>query len=482
MHRNQYLRIHQTHHMKTGELLCVKEFAKDALSPLKLAETRREVEISRRMRHCSKFPTFFSDWETGDKIVLVFGFCEYGTLARAMAAGKRVRSTSKEGRSGMRKSRAQSQEFRKLGGAGRSIDLAKQGSGGARASVGARGSHAEERDTRHKVTIGGAHRRGYFEEEGNDTLVEIRTEDHVAKLLVAPLVVALCALHESKIVHRRVSPDHVLFTKDGEARLGGLGMVLPLDEERAISRIGEERYNAPEVRTKPTLPELFEMAVLSGVDEDGLPGYDHRADTWSLGMIILDVLVKLQSSVTAINSLDKRGKLAQPHSRPSARGGTSQGELGTPDARLCHEILEDGGLPEETRVPLAGLVGSFSAEAIDFVRSCLKKDPAERPECRQLLGHSWVAKHVSAALLRELDDVRKVSVAGTGVREMLGRRSIEAAKGIARRNSIEGADRPGAPYRTNVAAGAPPPREGRDRNSLEARINQTSLFATYTGF
>jgi len=36
--------------------------------------------------------------------------------------------------------------------------------------------------------------------------------------------------------------------------------------------------------------------------------------------------------------------------------------------------------------------GVFSVEFKDFVDRCLKKNPAERPALRTLMGHEWVKK------------------------------------------------------------------------------------------
>ena len=57
------------------------------------------------------------------------------------------------------------------------------------------------------------------------------------------------------------------------------------------------------------------------------------------------------------------------------------------------ELLEYIVNQEPPRLPST----VFSAEMVDFVDRCLRKDPTERPDLATLLAHPWVAGLASAA-------------------------------------------------------------------------------------
>ncbi|HNZ96211.1 MAG TPA: serine/threonine-protein kinase [Thermoanaerobaculia bacterium] len=89
------------------------------------------------------------------------------------------------------------------------------------------------------------------------------------------LLTGLAALHAARIVHRDVKPSNVLFTAAGEAKLGDLGVALPLDadETRATSMgalLGTIDYLSPE------------QALGHEADE--------RSDLFAIGLVLCEML------------------------------------------------------------------------------------------------------------------------------------------------------------------------------------------------
>lgn len=353
-----------------------------------MLESRREIEIMRMLAGARFFPEYRADWETADRIVLVSTFMEGGTLEQAFNVGKsrmsgaRERTTSHRSIRVLQLQRAAGDKEKRDRS---SLALEIQASAGREARLAPGGWRGGD---------GSAGRIA----NGVPGPWRLQSEQDVVEKIAAPLVLALTMLHGIRVLHRRISPAHVLFDDRGEARLGGLSMAIMWDEEAAISRVGQEGFMAPEVRTKPTTEELFELAVLRGIDEDSLPAYDHKADVWALGRVLLEILLRLQAGSPGGSQdlADRRSRLVstgpgQP--RPSTQMGTSVSEhassAGDVTSPRRRHILEDATLPADVREPLSR-VTAFSPEAVTFVRMMLKTDPQARPEAKLLLQTEWL--------------------------------------------------------------------------------------------
>ena len=90
--------------------------------------------------------------------------------------------------------------------------------------------------------------------------------------IVPELCEALKIAHLQGIVHRDIKPENILLAKDGEAKIADFGIAKLLHQSSGLEfNGGTRRYMAPE--------QLF-----------GDPDVDHRADIYSMGAVLYELL------------------------------------------------------------------------------------------------------------------------------------------------------------------------------------------------
>ena len=96
--------------------------------------------------------------------------------------------------------------------------------------------------------------------------------------LIPQICDALQYAHDEGVVHRDIKPENVLVDRKGRVKIADFGLAMILDESRETSRLtgegqimGTPHYMAPEQVSQP-------LAV------------DHRADIYSLGVVIYELL------------------------------------------------------------------------------------------------------------------------------------------------------------------------------------------------
>ncbi|KAJ3753519.1 kinase-like domain-containing protein [Lentinula raphanica] len=134
--------------------------------------------------------------------------------------------------------------------------------------------------------------------------------------------------------------------------------------------------------------------------------YSVKSDVWSLGITLIELahgcfpfadseveeetLID-SASLTPISSLPSSLPSAQrnSHSHRKSRGVSLHGGVGTLSIlELMHHIVREP--PPTLITPSVPHSLEFSDEAAEFVANCLKKDPGERTNPRDLLGMSWM--------------------------------------------------------------------------------------------
>lgn len=158
-------------------------------------------------------------------------------------------------------------------------------------------------------------------------------------------------LHEQKKIHRDIKAANILLTDEGEVKLGDFGVS---GQIRATLKrgtfVGTPFWMAPEVVAK---------------DSDG---YDERADIWSLGITVYELL------------------------------------KGSPPLSKCDPMKVMVNLPKR-KPPV--LHGNYSSAAKTFIAACLVKNPKSRPSATELLKFDFVSSLEITNLKSDVTFVKK---------------------------------------------------------------------------
>ncbi|KAK2751033.1 hypothetical protein FQN57_000108 [Myotisia sp. PD_48] len=150
---------------------------------------------------------------------------------------------------------------------------------------------------------------------------------------------------QHNIIHRDVKPTNILANSKGQVKICDFGVSGNLVASIAKTNIGCQSYMAPE--------------RISGGGFPGAPGgstYSVQSDIWSLGLTLIECAI---------------GRYPYPPE-------TYNNIFSQLNAIVQGEPPQ---LPDE----------GFSDDAKDFVKSCLNKNPALRPNYATLIRHPWVA-------------------------------------------------------------------------------------------
>ena len=175
-------------------------------------------------------------------------------------------------------------------------------------------------------------------------------EEHITYILYETLL-GLKYIHDNGQIHRDVKAGNLLLDGHANVRIADFGVSSWLVDggnrrDRATTFVGTPCWMAPE--------------VMEQVD-----GYDGRADIWSLGITALELC-----------------KGYAPYARFA------------PMKVLLRTIQEDP--PDLSTYDDGDDVEMWSAPFRSLVERCLRKEPRERPHCRDLLDHRIFAPLASA--------------------------------------------------------------------------------------
>lgn len=185
------------------------------------------------------------------------------------------------------------------------------------------------------------------------------TEDVCVRDIVLPLVQAVKWMHDHRIVHRNLKPEHILFDGKGTLKVVDFMSSATVGKDPLVGREGTLAYMAPEMLSKPTPEEIFHEVICDGIDEADLPAYDEKVDVWSIGVIVLECLAGRQPFIA-----DSAEAMLEVQRREL--GG--KGDIGVWDT------MED----------------FLSMEARDFLSQACSANPADRPSAAELIHHPWL--------------------------------------------------------------------------------------------
>ncbi|KAJ7458288.1 kinase-like domain-containing protein [Mycena galericulata] len=162
-------------------------------------------------------------------------------------------------------------------------------------------------------------------------------EEIPARDIMYQLCQAMSYIHGLGIVHRNLKAENIFLTGDTLPfiKIGGFGLAVRSEGQKLTEVSGSFDYMAP---------ELLSPAK---------PGYDHRADSWSAGILLFTLLI-----------------LSTPWIFGAA---ADEKHLFT----LRWEVLGD----------------RLSDEGYEFLRGLLSVEPEQRPSLADALSHRWLAYH-----------------------------------------------------------------------------------------
>jgi serine/threonine protein kinase len=128
--------------------------------------------------------------------------------------------------------------------------------------------------------------------------------------IICDLIIGMKAVNELMVWHRDLKSDNILIFEDAvgryTAKIGdfGLSRIGPFELLRRRSCVGTQGYQAPEaimMEHEDTSPVLKGMHVM----------YGQESEVYSLGMILLEMMIGYKQSMRLIGSEDKEDSIAQ---------------------------------------------------------------------------------------------------------------------------------------------------------------------------
>eukprot|EP01114_Cavostelium_apophysatum_P005757 TRINITY_DN1692_c0_g1_i2.p1 TRINITY_DN1692_c0_g1~~TRINITY_DN1692_c0_g1_i2.p1 ORF type:complete len:692 (+),score=156.92 TRINITY_DN1692_c0_g1_i2:1270-3345(+) len=154
---------------------------------------------------------------------------------------------------------------------------------------------------------------------------------NVAKLLAAEIILVLEYLHSNNILYRDLKPENILISESGHIKLADFGFS-KRTKQRTFSLCGTPEYISPEIIVKER-------------------GHNEKADYWSLGILIFEMLAGYVPFVG-----DEKDK-----------------------QNVFENILH-----MKTEIP-----DNFPSQAKDLVEKLLEKNEFQRPNLQQIKSHPW---------------------------------------------------------------------------------------------
>ncbi|XP_066928866.1 dual specificity mitogen-activated protein kinase kinase 2-like [Clytia hemisphaerica] len=207
--------------------------------------------------------------------------------------------------------------------------------------------------------------------DGGSLDVVVKKAERIPEKILG--VVTYCVLkglaylrEKHSIIHRDVKPSNILVNTRGEIKLCDFGVSGQLIDSMANSFVGTRSYMSPE--------------RLQGTK------YSVRSDLWSLGLSLVELAIgrypipcMTSDDITKILRGDAKGGVVVPPGAAAPAGVEIK-------AMAIFELLDYIVNEEPPTLPKS----YFSNEFCDFINLCLKKNPNDRADLKDLMEHQWV--------------------------------------------------------------------------------------------
>jgi serine/threonine protein kinase len=171
--------------------------------------------------------------------------------------------------------------------------------------------------------------------------------EQTAQKFVRQIVRGLAYIHEHGIVHRDLKCDNIMQdAASGQVKLADFGTAKCVGNAAGASRAAQTMIGTPYFMA----PEI--LAAMTA--EEAEAGYGVKADIWSLGITVAELL---------------------------DRGNPPWPAFASP----AHAFLHIANPETRPIVP-----AHISGHAADFIAACTVRDPRRRPSAIELLQHAWL--------------------------------------------------------------------------------------------
>ncbi|CAD8061194.1 unnamed protein product [Paramecium sonneborni] len=200
-------------------------------------------------------------------------------------------------------------------------------------------------------------------------IIEGKNRGYTQKIVeqwLVQLLMGLAYIHENNILHRDLKSSNILIREDGQLKIADFGVAKILSGDQMAKTItGSPFYLSPE--------------ITQGLD------YSYSSDLWSLGCILFEMCTLKrafdgQQFDQVLQNIQQR-KLQQEILIQDFQNQTSQ----------------------ETR--------QYSLELVNLIQSLLNIDPSKRPQAKELLRSSYIAKIVLQSFVQintKQQDIQKI--------------------------------------------------------------------------
>ncbi|CAD8053242.1 unnamed protein product [Paramecium sonneborni] len=171
----------------------------------------------------------------------------------------------------------------------------------------------------------------------------------VVEQWLVQLIMGLAFIHENNVIHRDLKSSNILIKDDGQLKIADFGVAKILKEDNMAKTItGSPFYLSPEI-------------------SQGL-GYSYSSDLWSLGCILFEMCTLKrafdgQQFDQVLQNIQQR--------------------------KLQQEILI-----QDNKDQTISDTRKYSLELVNLIQSLLNLDPSKRPQAKELLKSSYIAKIV----------------------------------------------------------------------------------------
>ena len=186
--------------------------------------------------------------------------------------------------------------------------------------------------------------------------------ERTLKQYIYQVLDGLAFIHQMGIVHRDVKGDNILLTTDGRVKLADFGTARAIGVGTAAGKaastvIGTPYFMAPEV-------------LAPAVDDVEGEGYGSKADVWSLGITVAELLNR----------------------------GTAPWPTFTNPGQAFIWISGPKGIPQ---------IPPCSDECADFISKCCTRDVSQRPTAAEMLNHPWLPERYPSTTNRPKSPSRR---------------------------------------------------------------------------